>query len=247
MTQPLFRRLKELHPGCTIDVFAPKWSMAVFERMPEVNEILENPFGHGALELKRRWRVGRDLGRRGYDQVIVLPGSLKSAIIALATGIGKRTGYVGESRYFLLNDIRRLDKERLPLMVDRYTALAHPSQEDLTGIRDSPSFPLMNGGGKFLSKPLAWILESLFWLFVRVRNSGRQSVGRQGILPSWANIIRRRVGRFGCSVRKKMMKLPRKSTAFQTVCVSICAAKPICRRQWICCRWRTRSCATTAG
>lgn len=59
MTQPLFRRLKKLHPGCTIDVFAPKWSMAVFERMPEVNEILENPFGHGALELKRRWRVGR--------------------------------------------------------------------------------------------------------------------------------------------------------------------------------------------
>lgn len=44
MTQPLFRRLKELHPGCTIDVFAPKWSMAVFERMPEVNEILENSF-----------------------------------------------------------------------------------------------------------------------------------------------------------------------------------------------------------
>lgn len=142
MTQPLFRRLKELHPGCTIDVFAPKWSMAVFERMPEVNEILENPFGHGALELKRRWRVGRDLGRRGYDQVIVLPGSLKSAVIALATGIGKRTGYVGESRYFLLNDIRRLDKERLPLMVDRYTALAHPSQEDFDGHSGFPEFSI---------------------------------------------------------------------------------------------------------
>lgn len=142
MTQPLFRRLKELHPGCTIDVFAPKWSMAVFERMPEVNEILENPFGHGALELKRRWRVGRDLGRRGYDQVIVLPGSLKSAVIALATGIAKRTGYVGESRYFLLNDIRRLDKERLPLMVDRYTALAHPSQEDFDGHSGFPEFSI---------------------------------------------------------------------------------------------------------
>lgn len=142
MTQSLFRRLKELHPGCTIDVFAPKWSMAVFERMPEVNEILENPFGHGALELKRRWRVGRDLGRRGYDQVIVLPGSLKSAVIALATGIAKRTGYVGESRYFLLNDIRRLDKERLPLMVDRYTALAHPSQEDFDGHSGFPEFSI---------------------------------------------------------------------------------------------------------
>ena len=35
---------------------------------------------------------------------------------------------------FLLNDIRKLDKAALPLMVDRYTALAHPTQADLTGI-----------------------------------------------------------------------------------------------------------------
>ena len=53
MTQPLYRRLHELHPGCTIDAFAPKWSMAVFERMPEINRVMENPFGHGALELKK--------------------------------------------------------------------------------------------------------------------------------------------------------------------------------------------------
>ena len=52
MTQPLYRRLHELHSGCTIDVFAPKWSMAVFERMPEINRVMENPFGHGALGLK---------------------------------------------------------------------------------------------------------------------------------------------------------------------------------------------------
>ena len=43
MTQPLYRRLHELHPDCRIDVFAPKWSMAVFERMPEINQILETP------------------------------------------------------------------------------------------------------------------------------------------------------------------------------------------------------------
>lgn len=140
MTQPLFRRLHELHPGCVIDVFAPKWSMAVFERMPEVREIMENPFGHGALELKRRWCLGRELGRRGYDQVIVLPGSLKSALIAWATGIRQRTGYVGESRYIFLNDIRKLDKDRLPLMVDRYTALAHESQEAFDGKSSFPEF-----------------------------------------------------------------------------------------------------------
>ncbi len=247
MTQPLFRRLKKLHPGCTIDVFAPKWSMAVFERMPEVNEILENPFGHGALELKRRWRVGRELGRRGYDRVIVLPGSLKSAVIALATGIGKRTGYVGESRYFLLNDIRRLDKERLPLMVDRYTALAHQSQEDFDGHSGFPEFSIDERRREISIETFGLNLGKPVLAFCPGAEFGRQSVGRQGILPSWANTIRRRVGRFGCSVRKKMMKSPKKSTAFQTACVSICAAKPICRRQWICCRWRTRSCATTAG
>lgn len=142
MTQPLYRRLHELHSGCTIDVFAPKWSMSVFERMPEISAVLENPFGHGALDLKKRWRVGRELGRRGYDQVIVLPGSLKSALIAFATGIRQRTGYIGESRYILLNDIRKLDKAALPLMVDRYTALAHPTQADFNGHSDRPLFKI---------------------------------------------------------------------------------------------------------
>lgn len=142
MTQPLFRRLRELNPNCTIDVFAPKWSQAVFERMPEVNEILDNPFGHGALRLRERWNIGRMLGQRGYDQVIVLPGSLKAGLIAWATGIKKRTGYVGESRYLLLNDIRQLDKNVLPLMVDRYTALAHDSQAAFNGQSSQPSFTI---------------------------------------------------------------------------------------------------------
>ena len=142
MTQPLLRRLHELHSDCQLDVFAPKWSQAVYERMPEVNDILENPFGHGALKLRERWRVGRELGKRSYDQVIVLPGSLKSALIAAATGIKKRTGYVGESRYFLLNDIRRLDQYALPLMVDRYTALAHKTQADFCAPSSQPCFAI---------------------------------------------------------------------------------------------------------
>lgn len=138
MSQPLLRRLHELRGGCAIDVFAPAWSQAVFARMPEVSEIIDNPFGHGALRLRERLRVGRGLGRRGYTQVIVLPGSLKSALIAAATGIRRRTGYVGEQRYFFLNDIRKLDKNALPLMVDRYTALAHDAGAAFHGSGDAP-------------------------------------------------------------------------------------------------------------
>ncbi len=141
MTQPLYRRLHELNPGCRIDVFAPKWSMAVFERMPEISQILENPFAHGALQLRRRWQLGKELGQRGYDQVIVLPGSFKSALIARASGIRRRTGYVGESRYPLLNDIRKLNKAALPLMVDRYTALAYPKNQPF---EPRPDFPKLS-------------------------------------------------------------------------------------------------------
>lgn len=133
MSQPMLRRLHELRAGCQIDVFAPKWSQAVYARMPEVSEILDNPFGHGALQLRERWRVGCELGKRGYTQVIVLPGSLKSAIVAVATGAKRRTGWVGEMRYGLLNDARKLDKTALYLMVDRYTALAHDNLADFTG------------------------------------------------------------------------------------------------------------------
>lgn len=124
MTQPLYHRLHELHPNCQIDVFAPKWSMAVFARMPEIHDVIENPFGHGTLNVRERWKLGRELGKRGYNQVIVLANSLKSAIVAFGTGAAQRTGYIGEMRYILLNDLYKLDKQKLPLMVDRYTALA---------------------------------------------------------------------------------------------------------------------------
>ena len=59
-----------------------------------------------------------------YDQAILLPNSLKSALLPWFAGIAKRTGWKGELRYGLLNDLRTLDKERYPLMIERFMALA---------------------------------------------------------------------------------------------------------------------------
>jgi heptosyltransferase-2 len=123
MAQPLYRRLKEYHPGCHITVLAPDWTLPLLERMPEVDATARNPFGHGALKLSARWRLGRSLRSR-YDQVIVLPNSLKSALIPWFAKIPLRTGFVGESRYGLLNDARKLDKLGLPQMVERFAILA---------------------------------------------------------------------------------------------------------------------------
>lgn len=67
---------------------------AVFSRMPEVSEIITNPFGHGDLKLGLRYREGRVLAKRAYDEVVVLPGSLKSALVPFFARIKIRTGFL---------------------------------------------------------------------------------------------------------------------------------------------------------
>ena len=103
MAQPLLARLHEKQPNLKIHVLAPEWVAAVVRRMPEVDEVIAAPFRHGALELRSRWKLGRALKLRGYDRAIVLPNTWKSALAPFFAGIALRSGYVGESRYGLLN------------------------------------------------------------------------------------------------------------------------------------------------
>lgn len=124
MAQTLFTCLKQRHPDCQIDVLAPDWSRPILERMPEVRNALSFPLGHGVLELATRRKIGKSLADQ-YDQAILLPNSLKSALVPFFAGIPKRTGWKGEMRYGLLNDVRNLDKQRLPLMIERFMALAY--------------------------------------------------------------------------------------------------------------------------
>ena len=138
MAQTLFTVLKQRHPDCAIDVLAPEWSRPILERMPEVRRALSFPLGHGALELATRRRIGRSL-KGQYDQAILLPNSLKSALVPFFAGIGKRTGWKGEMRYGLLNDIRTLDKQRYPLMIERFMALAYEPDAEIPQPYPRPS------------------------------------------------------------------------------------------------------------
>jgi heptosyltransferase-2 len=103
MAQPLLVRLKENIPGVEIDVIAPAWVAPLVRRMPQVEEVIAVPFRHKALELRARWRIGRALKARGYDKAIVLPNTWKSALVPFFADIPLRSGYVGESRYGLIN------------------------------------------------------------------------------------------------------------------------------------------------
>ncbi len=126
MAQTLFIALKKQHPQATIDVLAPAWSLPIIERMPEVRRGIEMPVGHGALELRVRYRLGESLRQEGYTHAITLPNSFKSALVPYWAKVGQRIGWRGEMRYGLLNDLRKLDKSRYPLMVARFVALAYP-------------------------------------------------------------------------------------------------------------------------
>jgi heptosyltransferase-2 len=128
LMQPMLLRLRQRHPGCRIDVLAPPWTAALLGAMSEVDEVIINPFPHGELRLVARFRLGKKLRESKYDQAIVLPNSLKSALVPYFAQIPLRTGFVGEFRYGLLNDARKLSKMRLPLMVERFAQLAEDRQ-----------------------------------------------------------------------------------------------------------------------
>ncbi|GAB6140460.1 lipopolysaccharide heptosyltransferase II [Methylosoma difficile] len=124
MAQSLFLALKQADPDCQIDVLAPAWSFALLERMPEVRKAIAMPLTHGQLGVGQRFSLGKKLRAEAYDQAIVLPNSWKSALVPFFAGIPKRTGYLGEARWGLLNDARSLDKQLLTMTVQRFVALA---------------------------------------------------------------------------------------------------------------------------
>ncbi len=123
MAQALFKFLKAERPARPLDVLAPAWSLPIVERMPEVRRGIAAETGHGEVGLLKRRRIARSLKDEAYEQAIVLPRSFKSALIPWLARIPRRTGYRGESRFGLINDVRTFDPRVLDQTVKRFLAL----------------------------------------------------------------------------------------------------------------------------
>ena len=123
MAQALFKTLRQREANCVIDVIAPQWSLPILQRMPEVRHGIGLPVGHGDFSFSVRRDLGKSLRQESYDQSIVLPRSFKSSLVPFFSSAKTRTGYRGEMRYGLLNDIRPLDKLVLDQTVKRFVAL----------------------------------------------------------------------------------------------------------------------------
>ena len=127
MAQSLFIALQQRFPALVIDVLAPAWSKPILAAMPQVRDAIEMPLQHGELALTTRYQLGKRLRAHQYDWAIVLPRSLKAALVPFWAKIPVRTGYKGEMRYGLLNDIRPLDKSVLTMTVQRFVTLGLPA------------------------------------------------------------------------------------------------------------------------
>ena len=110
--------------------------------MPEVTHALAMPLAHGQFNFSARVVLGKTLRAESYDQTILLPNSWKSALIPFFANIPLRTGYVGECRWGLLNDARRLDKAVLTMTVQRFVALGLPATTSLPPECPTPSLSI---------------------------------------------------------------------------------------------------------
>ena len=126
LSEPLLALLREPYEEPIVDVLATPWCAPVYARMRGVRRVIESPLAHGELKLAAHRALAADLAGNGYTRSIVLPNSWKSALAPWLARIPHRTGYRGEFRYGLLNDLRRLDRKAMPRLVDRFAALAAP-------------------------------------------------------------------------------------------------------------------------
>jgi heptosyltransferase II len=120
--------LQQRCPGRSIDVLTTRLCAPLLDYMPGVRQGIIGDLPRSRLALGQQTRLARDLRARGYGQALIMPRTWKSALAPLLAGIPQRTGFVGELRLGLLNDLR-WGERKLPRMVDRCAALALSKEE----------------------------------------------------------------------------------------------------------------------
>jgi heptosyltransferase-2 len=122
----VIRLLRQRHPNRPIDVLATTLVAPMVDYMPGVRKGVVCDLPRSKLALGAQLELARRLRASRYGDVLVMPRTWKSALAPFLAGIAVRTGFVGEGRIGLLNDLRRGER-RLPRMLDRCVALALPA------------------------------------------------------------------------------------------------------------------------
>jgi heptosyltransferase-2 len=117
--------LRQRFPARPIDVLATTMVAPLLDYMPGVRKGIVVDLPRKRLALREHRTLAGRLKDEGYGLALVLPRTWKAALAPYLAGIPQRTGFVGEARFGLINDLR-FGERMLPRMVDRCAALALP-------------------------------------------------------------------------------------------------------------------------
>jgi heptosyltransferase II len=119
------RLLRARFPDSPIDVLTTTMDAPLLDYMPGVRNGIVCDLPRKRLALSQHRALAARLRAEAYGQAVVMPRTWKSALAPFLAGIPQRTGFAGEARFGLLNDVR-WGERALPRMIDRCAALALP-------------------------------------------------------------------------------------------------------------------------
>jgi lipopolysaccharide heptosyltransferase II len=124
--QSVVKLLRTRFPDRPVDMLASTLCAPLADYMPGLRRAIIVDLPRRRLALAQQRSLANRLRREGYGAALIMPRTWKSALAPFFAGIPKRTGFLGEARFILLNDVR-YGERALPRMVDRCAALALPA------------------------------------------------------------------------------------------------------------------------
>ncbi|MEW6002954.1 MAG: glycosyltransferase family 9 protein, partial [Nitrospirota bacterium] len=100
MTLPALRALRKAMPDTKITILVKPWVLPVFEKDPNIDEIIT--YGNEFTGFIGKLRLSRILKKKDFCGVILLQNAFEAALIASLAGIKERIGYDRDGREFLL-------------------------------------------------------------------------------------------------------------------------------------------------
>jgi heptosyltransferase-2 len=124
------RLLRAQEPERPVDMLSTTLCAPLADYMPGVRKAIVVDLPRGQLAMATQRDLAARLKAEHYGQALVMPRTWKSALAPWLAGIPRRTGFFGEARVGLLNDLRWGEK-KLPRMIDQCAALALPKNTAL--------------------------------------------------------------------------------------------------------------------
>jgi lipopolysaccharide heptosyltransferase II len=119
------RLLRAQAPERPVDIVSSTLCAPLADYMPGIRDTIVIDLPRRRLGLSLQWRLAARLREGQYGQALVMSRKWKAALAPFLAGVACRTGFAGEIRFGLLNDVR-LGERKLPRMIDQMGALALP-------------------------------------------------------------------------------------------------------------------------